>query len=204
MLDQRAHPTQSLISPALATFQGEAICMYLPGITLDAEQVCRLQQPAGERPALASGGGDAMRVSPRISSMYTIAEVPCIVSGAAMYLFDPSGRYIGGSVVAPTSGKGDADGAKAAGSHTGAGLGRAYPLVPNDLPNRFPDQFAPLALFGFNPAAGRPMAGTLVRLPLRSHLLAAHSAVCRQFWSPARVHSSCRSSKSTRQCSCLA
>ena len=182
--------------------------MYMPGVTLTAEQICRLQHPTAER----SKGGAA--ASARLLSIYTLSELPCFVTGPTMYLFDPSGKYITSAV------KSDA----APGSSAPTSLGRAYPLVPHELPNRFPDQFAPLALFGFRPAVGRcvpvvsiprrlallrdgltascrkltrssmarvasrrPMDGTLIRLPLRSHLLAAHSALSSQFWSIARA-----------------
>ena len=110
-------------------------------------------------------------------AMYAISEVPCIVSGNTMFLLDPSGRYL------PTS----VSGGDGASPTAPSGLGRAYPLVPNDLPKRFPDQFAPLGVFGFRPSAGKPLDGTMMRLPLRSHLLAAHSALSKQFWSVGRV-----------------
>ena len=61
--------------------------MHLPATTLTTEQLCRLQHP--------SGGGKS---GSRLLSMYAISEVPCIVSGPAMYLFDPSGKYIAASV----------------------------------------------------------------------------------------------------------
>ncbi|KAL1500258.1 hypothetical protein AB1Y20_012926 [Prymnesium parvum] len=41
VLDRRSHPTQSLLSHALAPFQSEALCLYLPGLNLSAEEVCR-------------------------------------------------------------------------------------------------------------------------------------------------------------------
>ena len=49
LLDGRTHSTQSLLSPGLATFQGEALCMYLPSVKLNAEQLCRLQHPSADR-----------------------------------------------------------------------------------------------------------------------------------------------------------
>ena len=176
MIDGRKHPTQSLLSPALATFQNEALCMFMPGITLNTEQLCKLQHPTGG--ASSAHGG---RASAKLLSIYAIAEVPCVVSGPAMYLFDPSGKYLTASVKTGDSSSGSSS------SKGPAGLGRAYPLVPNELPNRFPDQFAPLALFGFRPNGGRPMDGTLIRLPLRSQLLANHSSLATQFWSIPRA-----------------
>ena len=40
-----------------------------------------------------------------------------------------------------------------------------YKFVESDLPNRFPDQFSPFCLFGFDP--NKPFNGTLIRIPLR-------------------------------------
>ena len=197
VLDRRRHPCQSLLSPTLAAFQGEALCMHLPGISLSAEEVCRLHSAAA---AAAGGkGGDAAssglsaRIAARMSGAYAVSELSCIVSGPSMYLFDPSGKYLTSSV--SSSADGSAGGGRGGGGGGPAGgpagktmgVGRAYPLVPNDLPNRFPDQFAPLAMFGFEPSAGRPASGTLLRFPLRSHSIAAHSSLSSQFWSVPRV-----------------
>ena len=108
--------------------------------------------------------------------MYAMSELPCIVFGERMFLFDPSGEVLasslapdavggdGGNGGAATGGSGDARG------RGGGAVGRAYPIVPADLPKRFPDQFEPLALFGCQPFAGQPLNSTLVRLPLRTHL----------------------------------
>ena len=168
VLDERRHGTQSLLSPALAPFQGPALCLYLPGVTLDAERVCRLLQPARRR--RRRGARAAAAAAARGSRPCTRWRRCCIASGGAMYLFDPSGKHLGGAVAGPThaataahgGGGGAADAAAGGGGAAAlAGLGRAYPLVPNELPRRFPDQFAPLALFGFAPAAGKPMGGTL-------------------------------------------
>ena len=92
-----------------------------------------------------------------------------------MYLLDPSGRYLTSAIdAAPTA---DAQ----------QPIGRVYPLVPSDLPRKFSDQYAPLAVTGYAAAAGAPLDGTLVRLPLRSHALAAGSRFSHKFWSAARM-----------------
>ena len=41
-LDRRVHGTQSLVSPSLAPFQGEALCCFMPAVRLSAEQLCLL------------------------------------------------------------------------------------------------------------------------------------------------------------------
>ena len=174
MIDGRKHPTQSLLSPALATFRTRALCMFMPGITLNTEQLCKLQHPTGG--ASSAHGG---RASAKLLSIYAIAEVPCVVSGPAMYLFDPSGKYLTASVKTGDSSSGSSSRALLAPQ-------ACIPLVPNELPNRFPDQFAPLALFGFRPNGGRPMDGTLIRLRCaRSSSPTAHLAT--QFWSIPRA-----------------
>ena len=90
--------------------------------------------------------------------------MPAVASGQHLYLFDPCGAYLASSIGQADSAVG-ADGGDA--PRGGTPIGRAYPMVPDELPRRFPDQFDPLRLFGWQP--GTPMDGTLLRLPLRSH-----------------------------------
>ena len=214
LLDRRKHGTRSLLSPSLSAFQGEALCVYMPGVLLDKERLCRLQLPYDTRTGTSKGGAavtgavpgaatEHNRLRQRLLGMYVLSEVACIVSGGSMFLFDPSGKYLPASV----TGGGDATNAvpsasagvvssapsgvvssKAKGADSSA-VGRAYPIVPGDLPQRFPDQFTPLGVFGFRPHAGKPLDGTLLRLPLRTHLLAVHSQLCTQFWRVPRVRS---------------
>jgi len=243
LLDRRKHGTHSLLSPSLSAFQGEALCVYMPGVLLDKERLCRLQLPYDARTGTSKGGAavagavpgtatEHNRVRQRLLGMYVLSEVACVVSGGSMVFFDPSGKYLPASVTgavssAPTgavsskylpasvTGGGDASSAVSSASagavssasssavssaSSGAvsskdrgadssAVGRAYPIVPGDLPQRFPDQFAPLGVFGFRPHAGKPLDGTLLRLPLRTHLLAVHSQLCTQFWRVPRVRS---------------
>lgn len=125
------------------------------------------------------------RVGKRLMSMYHLSEVAWIASKTSLYIFDPSGNYLA-SPLGPASSLSN----NSPISHDGQSpVARVYPLVPAELPKRFPDQFAPLAMFGFRPAAGVPLDGTLFRLPLRSHSLAARSAINRVFWSSFRMRS---------------
>jgi len=122
-------------------------------------------------------------------------EQPAVASGKHLYLFDPGGAYLasslsqaaadGGGVVAGGGGSGGGSGGEA--PKAGQPTARSYPMVPDELPRRFPDQFAPLTTFGWRADGGAPMDGTLIRLPLRSHAQAAASALSRRFWSAARM-----------------
>jgi hypothetical protein len=177
----------------------------MPGVLLDKERLCRLQLPYDARTGTSKGGAavagafpgtaaEHNRVRQRLLGMYVLSEVACVVSGGSMFFFDPSGKYL------PASVTGGGDATNAVSSASGAvsskdkgtdssAVGRAYPIVPGDLPQRFPDQFTPLGVFGFRPHASKPLDGTLLRLPLRTHLLAVHSQLCTQFWRVPRVRS---------------
>ena len=94
-----------------------------------------------------------------------------VVSGDSLYLFDPRGAYL-------PSGSG-ASGARA--ESGSSPVGKANLLVNSELPKRFPDQLAPLELFGFHPS--RSFSGTILRLPLSRagtyRCLAPSLAACR-------------------------
>lgn len=155
--------------------------MFLPGVQLNSEEVCRLQAQA----SCHRTGHPIAVAGKRMLSMYRVAEVPMLASGSTLYLFDPSGRYIASPIASNESSIGE----NSSNDGDQLPLARGYPLVPADLPRRFPDQFAPLSMFGFRPSAGLPLDGTLLRLPLRSHLQAAHSKVSHIFWSASRMRS---------------
>jgi len=88
-----------------------------------------------------------------------------------------------------TSGTGAGTGGGTGGVNGGvkAPIGRIYPLVPSDFARRFPDMFLPMALFGFDPLAGKPFDGTLIRLPLRTTAQALQSRLSSHFWSGMRL-----------------
>jgi hypothetical protein len=123
--------------------------------------------------------GHGSRSGLRLMAMYALSELPCVLSGGSLFMCDPAGRYL--------AGHGKRAGEMGGEAAQGSSVGRVYPLVPADLPQRFPDAFAPLALFGFDPLAGMPLDGTLLRLPLRSHALAVESSLGGPFWSVARA-----------------
>ena len=186
-IDRRRHRAQSLLSPALAPLQAEALCLWLPGVAVTREQLVLLQQPPSDRSL--SVAGRTPRFGNRLLAMYQVSDVPAVASGEHLYLFDPTGAHLASSL-AQADGMAGTDGGGGGGGGGGAArrgqpVGRAYPMVHDELPRRFPDQFEPLRLFGWRP--GAPMDGTLLRLPLRSHAQAASSTLCSRFWSASRM-----------------
>ena len=70
-----------------------------------------------------------------------------------MYLCDPSAAFLSSSS-SDGIGSQAISAPAAAGATATSGIGRVYPIVPGELPKQFPDQFAPLSLFGFEPMHG--------------------------------------------------
>lgn len=147
LFDFRTHSAESILQPNLATLQGPAVLLYLDGVKLGAEQLCRLQN----LPPHQHGLPRHCRAGPGLLSIYALADVACIVSGEALYYFDPHGSHFVDT---------EQRGARP--------VGKAHLFVNSDMPIKFADQFAPFCVFGFNPSRG--FDGTLIRLPLKPSL----------------------------------
>ncbi|KXZ55127.1 hypothetical protein GPECTOR_3g279 [Gonium pectorale] len=159
VLDARQHPDQSLLQPALAAFQGPALCAVLPEVALSAEDLayllCSRAQPHVVR-------GRATPYSAGLQSAFLVSEILQVVSGSSTYMFDPSGVYLGGG-----GGGGEGRGASAR-SRVAGGTPRAkqYVHVNSDLLSTFADQFAVWSFAEGYDIHGH-VPGTLLRLPLR-------------------------------------
>ncbi|GFR39739.1 hypothetical protein Agub_g221, partial [Astrephomene gubernaculifera] len=147
VLDRRHHPAQSLLQPALAAFQGPALCAVMPDVVLSAEEVAGLVGSRAQPPAVR---GRATAYSAGLQSAFLVSELLQVVSGSCSYMFDPSGAYLGGS-----TGSGAGAGGSAGRSSSGSGPSRSrhagglatprakqYLHVSSDLTTTFADQFA--------------------------------------------------------------
>ena len=134
MLDHRQHGTQSLLQRNLAPMQGPALCVGIPDVVLNKEEICRLQSfdSSSKLHGKHFSSGCGMLGGYRLSSM------PACISGSWLYLFDPMGEHLGDHEA----------------QSFGKPVGKAYAYLTSSLPNRFPDQFAPFHLWGFNPNQG--------------------------------------------------
>ena len=144
LFDFRTHHAQSVLQPNLASLQGPAVVVYLEGLKMSAEELCRLQN----LPLHKQGLRRPMRVGAGLNSIYLATDVPCIISGEGFFFFDPKGSHFV-----------DADQKQA------RPVGKAHIFVNSDMPNKFADQFEPFKVFGFD--ANRHFPGTLIRLPLK-------------------------------------
>ena len=186
-LDWRSHDSQSLLSSRCAPFQREALCIYIPEIHLSSEQICMLHRPSSVVGYhLAQTPGRIRHSSTNLLSLYAASEILTIVSGDSAFVCDPSGTYLDPRHMS-SSALADEDTASSL-------VGRppvchVYPMVPGDLPRRFPHQFAPLAMWEFDPFCGTPLNGTLIRLPLRCSQLAANSRLHKTPTTPENIRS---------------
>ncbi|OAE21027.1 hypothetical protein AXG93_606s1120 [Marchantia polymorpha subsp. ruderalis] len=147
--DKREHPRQSLLQPNLGQFQGPALTVVFEGAVLTTEEVCNLQgyPPTKLRGQICDFGSGLL-------SVYSITDLPFIVSSGCLYLFDPSGQILAASL---------ADGQAVP---SGTPVGKAYSLTGTDLPQRFTDQFRPLRVSNTITLGQRD--ATIIRMPLRT------------------------------------
>ncbi|KAK9808692.1 hypothetical protein WJX72_002029 [[Myrmecia] bisecta] len=164
VMDMRTHPSQSLLQPALAAFQGPALCVSIRGVALSVAELFALQCPPvpyilrNRRCSFGSG----------LLNSYQFCDLPSMVSGEYLLLFDSLGSHVGAS---STSSRAEP-------------MVKQYRHLNSDLPARFGDQFAVWDFAGVDIAQQR---GTLARFPLRTAQQANTSSIHKVAWTPAQM-----------------
>ncbi|KAK3017644.1 hypothetical protein RJ639_003236 [Escallonia herrerae] len=145
IFDKREHPHQSLLQHNLAEFQGPALVAILEGAILNREEVASLQflPPWSLR-------DDTLNYGLGLLSCYFISDVPSVVSGGSLYMFDPRGLAL-----AVPSSRGPA--------------AKMFSLIGTDLTERFRDQFSPMLISGNMPWSTSD--STIIRMPLSSECM---------------------------------
>ena len=146
LFDFRVHESRSILQPNLDSLHGPALLVHIEGVEMGPEQLCKLQQKLGHT---QQGLRRATRTSPGLSTIYSVTDVPCIISGEGLFFFDPKGTTF----------------IDAAANSKPMPVGKAHLFVNSELPVRFPDQFTPFQVFGFHPS--KRFVGSILRLPVR-------------------------------------
>ncbi|OQS01509.1 hypothetical protein ACHHYP_00661 [Achlya hypogyna] len=142
-LNLASYPSSSLLSSSLAEWQGPALYCYNNAVFEDGDfaNLARIGQ-----------GGKLNRVSTTgrfglgFNSVYHITDLPSIVSGDSLVMFDPHARYV------PNA--------------TALQPGIKINFMNSNVVTQFPDQFAPYDLFEC--AFTERYHGTLFRFPFRT------------------------------------
>lgn len=144
IFDKRQHPSQSLLQQNLGDFQGPAIVAVLEGSSLSREEISSLQflPPWGLR-------GDMVNYGLGLMSCYSVTDLPSVVSGGYLYMFDPCGKAF-----APPS------------SHSPAA--KMFTLTGTNLTERFRDQFTPVFVGQKVPWS---TDSTIIRMPISSKFI---------------------------------
>ncbi|KAI3696119.1 hypothetical protein L1987_79128 [Smallanthus sonchifolius] len=144
IFDKREHPCQSLLQQNLGDFQGPALVAVLEGASLSREEISSLQflPPWGLR-------GDMLNYGLGLMSCYSITDVPSILSGGYLYMFDPRGM----AFALPSS-------------HSPAA--KMFTLAGTNLTERFRDQFSPMFVGQKVPWS---TDSTVIRMPISSKFI---------------------------------
>ena len=168
-LDLKTYKSRSLLLPQLAQFQGPAVTIRLPGVSLAADEIATLLTAAApfklRKRAIRFGNG--------FVSCAHFSDVFTAATAGQLCVFDPTGVALGG-------GGGGSSGAKRD-ERAAGGSAKAYSYGANgELATRFADQFAPFVAAGLDPSRGSGLAadsiGTVIRVPLRTRAQAARAS----------------------------
>ena len=111
--------------------------------------------------------------------MYHFTDVPAVVSGDSLVMFDPHVNYLPGA--------------------TAAQPGIRIKFCDAKLLQHFPDQFKPFCFFG-NDLGAKPFQGTLFRFPLRTKDLTGDSEISKASYDdPTLVHELIASFRATAE-----
>ncbi|TMW63551.1 hypothetical protein Poli38472_002492 [Pythium oligandrum] len=148
----------SLLSPAMAKWQGPALYAYNDAEFKESDfiSLARIGQGAKLQKVATTG-----RFGLGFNSVYHFTDVPSIVSANSLVIFDPHATNLPGI--------------------TPANPGIKIRFVNSNLPKQFPDQFEPYKLFGCD--LERHFHGTLFRFPLRHEAIASGSEIKQRAYS---------------------
>ncbi|XP_071734151.1 uncharacterized protein [Rutidosis leptorrhynchoides] len=144
IFDKRQHPCQSLLQQNLGDFQGPALVAVLEGASLSREEISSLQflPPWGLR-------GDMLNYGLGLMSCYSVTDLPSVLSGGYLYMFDPRGM----AFALPST-------------HSPAA--KMFNLTGTNLTERFSDQFSPMFVGQKVPWSSD---STVIRMPIPPKLI---------------------------------
>ncbi|CAL1387848.1 unnamed protein product [Linum trigynum] len=154
-LDRRIHATESLLSPSLTQWQGQALLAYNDAVFTEEDflSISRIGGSAKHGQAWKTG-----RFGVGFNSVYHLTDLPSFVSGNYVVLFDPQGVYLP--------------------NVSTANPGKRIDFVASSAISVYNDQFSPYCAFGCDMKT--PFNGTMFRFPLRNSDQAATSKLSRQ------------------------
>ncbi|XP_052204846.1 LOW QUALITY PROTEIN: uncharacterized protein LOC127809789 [Diospyros lotus] len=145
IFDKREHPRQSLLQHNLGEYQGPALLAVLEGVSLSREELSNLQFLPPWRLR-----GDTLNYGLGLLSCFYVCDLPSVLSGGHLYMFDPRGLAF---AVPSCSGP----------------AAKMFSLIGTNLTEQFRDQFNPLLV-----GQGMPWSSsesTVIRMPLSSELM---------------------------------
>ncbi len=155
VLSTKHHGTSSLLGKKMSEWQGGALYCYNDAtFTMrDFDNLSKIGQ-ASKLDKLVTTG----RFGLGFNSVFHWTDVPSIVSGDFLVMFDPHAKYVPGA--------------------TDMSRGMKIRFSHTELASQFPDQMAPYCLFG-NDMKER-FNGTLFRFPFRNETTAADSEISKK------------------------
>ncbi|XP_072735640.1 sacsin-like [Ciconia boyciana] len=162
--------TSGLLDPGMATCHGPALWAYNNALFMedDFRNITRVGAATKEGQA-----GQIGRFGLGFSSVYRVTDVPAVLSGETLLIFDPNGTHLGKHI--PRAGC--------------PGIRLDFSSRPRIL-RAFAEQFSPYhGVFGCRLPEPGPFPGSLFRLPFRTEEEAVTSQICSEAFGTERIQS---------------
>uniref|UniRef100_A0A8D2MN26 Sacsin/Nov domain-containing protein n=1 Tax=Zonotrichia albicollis TaxID=44394 RepID=A0A8D2MN26_ZONAL len=166
----RRKATSGLLDPGMAVCHGPALWAYNDALFTedDLQNITRIGAATKEGQA-----GRIGRFGLGFSSVYRVTDVPAVLSGETLLIFDPNGTHLGKHI--PRAGS--------------PGIRLDFSSRPRIL-CVFAEQFQPYhGIFGCCLPEPGPFSGSLFRLPFRTEEEAVTSQICSEAFGTERIQS---------------
>ncbi|XP_064247464.1 sacsin-like [Passer domesticus] len=169
-LRSRRKATSGLLDPGMAACHGPALWAYNNALFTedDLQNITRIGAATKEGQA-----GRIGRFGLGFSSVYRVTDVPAVLSGETLLIFDPNGTHLGKHILRASS----------------PGIRLDFSSRPRIL-RVFAEQFQPYrGIFGCCLPEPGPFPGSLFRLPFRTEEEAVTSQICSEAFGTERIQS---------------
>jgi sacsin len=164
MFNTQDYSSSSLLSPKMSEWQGPALYVYNDAVFSEEDFLNLSQIGQGSKLDKMAATG---RFGLGFNAVYHFTDLPSLVSGEHIVIFDPHAKFLPGI------------------SSQQPGLKIAF--LQQDVCAQFPDQFEPYKFYGCDLKSR--YEGTLFRFPLRSTATAKRSEIKREVQTEASIRS---------------
>ena len=172
LIDERKLAKQSVFQPTLRDVHENALVIFVPGITIEPEELSTLIDPYKFRSFRHPQHLHSVGLG--LASAFRISDIVTVLSGECLTFFDPTGTFVKTDLTSSSN-------TQATAPDDSTAVGKSYSFGRSRLMHQFPDQFNVFELYGFDGTSAQAFPNTIFRFPLRGDGRHIESKIAQRF-----------------------